>query len=566
MAKVAPAVPRPDHLTMKLFDPGMMTLHRAGLGGLVGTLKAIEREHRAGLLRADRLPGSVVGSQYPWLITNDTVTLKFGAPEHAGRYLKKLFAFAFSLTRSGLIYLPGQHRGQPSDAVLAALQSGLTLTFLQHGRVRALEKHVSTVSYDVEGTGVPSLIVEYRKCSGFRHQHGWKELVDRNGALVDHAIKVESPISPGTVVRHVAFTSDTGAVEPPERVVPLYFAPVGCLALPVNRGVAVLLVPEVGDLKEFVYDRLAMTPSTALDCQVANAADAVFRAQVRLRHNPRRRAEVRARGRRLMAGSAILACHAMTFTPTPWASQQKSRVATLSVTAGSETVLDRYELALSHLAPRIVTPTVPRSAGRRGRGRIAEHHAAFRSDSVVRPLIAENLARGLKWYAGFMTLMTKVDGATGRPYRTQLRFEQKGLQAMIGETKLWDEAAERLVVEAVHQAMRHRLAQIRSETEHGSTTVLTQATKNRWDRFRERLRLSLCGAKTEGDLRFTFMDLFSRAGNVSALRDGWQPVLSVIRRDWHLARDLGLLALASYASKGHRDAADQPEPDIVTEE
>ena len=46
------------------------------------------------------------------------------------------------------------------------------------------------------------------------------------------------------------------------------------------------------------------------------------------------------------------------------------------------------------------------------------------------------------------------------------------------------------------------------------------------------------------------MDLFSRAGNIPALRDGWQRVLPVIRRDWHLTRDLGLLAVASYVGKG----------------
>ena len=54
--------------------------------------------------------------------------------------------------------------------MLADLQSGLTLTFLQHGRVRELAKEPSTVSYDPEGEGVPGVIVQYRKCSWFKHQ------------------------------------------------------------------------------------------------------------------------------------------------------------------------------------------------------------------------------------------------------------------------------------------------------------------------------------------------------------------------------------------------------------
>ena len=113
MAKVAkPAAP--DHLTMTLFAPGMTAMHRAGLGGLACTLKAMERQHKADLLRTNKLlPGPVADDVYPWDITDDAVTLRFGKPTHARDYLKKLFAFAFSITPSGLIYLPGQHRSQP---------------------------------------------------------------------------------------------------------------------------------------------------------------------------------------------------------------------------------------------------------------------------------------------------------------------------------------------------------------------------------------------------------------------------------------------------------------------
>ena len=95
-------------------------------------------------------------------------------------------------------------------------------------------------------------------------------------------MKVDGPISPGTVVRHVAYTGDTAAADPPERMLPLYFALIGCLALPVNRGVAVLLVPEVENLVDFAIARPLMTPATAQEAQVANAADAAFQAQVRL--------------------------------------------------------------------------------------------------------------------------------------------------------------------------------------------------------------------------------------------------------------------------------------------
>src|SRR5436309_7052162 len=110
--------------------------------------------------------------------------------------------------------------------------------------------------------------------------------MNKNDCTLQITLRVNGPISPGTVVRHVAFTGGTAAEDPPERMLPLYFALVGCLALPVNRGVAVLLVPDVENLLDFVYDRPAMTPRTATECQIAGAADAAFRAQVRVRDNP----------------------------------------------------------------------------------------------------------------------------------------------------------------------------------------------------------------------------------------------------------------------------------------
>ena len=558
MAKVKKA-PAPDHLTMELFAPGMSTLHRAGLGGLACTLNAIGRQHKEGLLGKSKLPGPMINGQAPWEIAHDSVTLRFGEPHQAGEYLKNLFAFAFGIRSDGLIAIPGQYEIEPSSAVLADLQTGLTLTFLQHGKVRQLEKEPTTVSYNPEGEGAPGVVVQYRKCSGFKHQQGWRDFIDATGCLVTGNLKVDGPISPGTVVRHVAFTATTAVEEPPERMLPLYFALVGCLALPVNRGVAALLVPDVEYLLEFVYDRPAMTPTTVRDCQIASAADAAFRAQLRARNSSTRHAEIASRAKTIVAHSMIPGCYAMTFTPTPWASQQKSRVATIHVPPGDDRLLNRFERALSHLSPRIAIRTVKARGGRGKKAAVTERREAFRADSVVRPLIADNLALGRPWYAGFAALMTKTNPATGRPFRDQLPFERKELHAMISDPAMWDHEGEALVVKAVHEAIRRSLGRIREDTDGKGAKHLSQATKNRWKRFQEKLRLDLAGAKTPSHVRFTLVDLFSRGGSNSVLRDAWGTVLPVIRSDWQLARDLGLIALASYAGRGPAEGEVEPD-------
>lgn len=124
---------------------------------------------------------------------------------------------------------------------------------------------------------------------------------------------------------------------------------------------------------------------------------------------------------------------------------------------------------------------------------------------------------------------------------------------MISDPTMWDHEGEALIVKAVHEAIRQSLGRIREETDGKAGKTLSQATKNRWERFREKLRLDLAGAKTPAQLRFALTDLFSRGGNNSVLREGWTKVLPVMRSDWQLARDLGLLALASYMGRERDD-------------
>ncbi len=275
-----------SQLAMGLYDEGMTALHRAGLGGLACTLKAIERDYGSGQLADGELPGGPWEDGPPWEIDERTVVLRFGQPEGAGEFLKRLFAYAFPDPGRGhgLIRLPGQYTSTPPNAaVLADLQSGLLLTFLQHGRVRDLAKDPTQAQHDPDGAGVPGVTVEYRACNSFRHQSGWEELLGRKGRLATAPLKVEGPLNPGAVVRHNAFASDTKVEDVPARLLPLYFAIVGCLALPVNRGVAALVVPEVEDLLAFVAQRPFMTPTAPCDCIIASAADGALQAQVRLR-------------------------------------------------------------------------------------------------------------------------------------------------------------------------------------------------------------------------------------------------------------------------------------------
>jgi CRISPR-associated protein Cas8a1/Csx13 len=185
--------------------------------------------------------------------------------------------------------------------------------------------------------------------------------------------------------------------------------------------------------------------------------------------------------------------------------------------------------------------------------------SVYRQESVIRPHIAENLVLGRPWYADFVKFFTRKNPATDRPYYEQLVHEKGGLHAMVKDQEMWDEEGERRIVEAVHEAMRRTFGRIRVETD-GEGKPLSQATKNRWDKFREELRLRLAGAKTANDARHALCDLFSRAGYVQVLSTHWRDILPKLADDrWQLTRDLALLALASYGGRGEEEKTDTSE-------
>lgn len=520
----------PDHLTMRLFAPGMTIMHRAGLGGLVCTLEYIERARRRGALTDDEVPGGPwPAGKPPWEVDDQTATLHFGRPDAAGEYLRRLFALAFQ-TKNGLIYLPGQYGTEPSLGALVSLQLGLTLSFLQFGPHRALGPPTD-VQVEFDGSGSPTIVAKSRPCTHFVHQAAFSDLIDAKGCMTRRAVEVIGAFHPGAIIRHNAFKSDSSIEEHAETIVPLFLAPIGCLSLPVNPVTGALIVPENDSLRGFSAVRPLMTPTTVRECYVANAEDGALQAMVRLRAT------------QLARSFGVPRCYAMTMRPTAWASKQKSRVATMAI-EGDNRDLDRFEVALAELPPKVV---VRRSVETKGRGkskRIAERCESFRVDSVVRPLIAENLARRKPWYERFADLMTKLD-ANNNPLREKVCFEKKGLHAMTENPDMWDDHGEAAIVQAVHEALRNRYGRIAEENK-GSPVTMKRRFGGEYDRW----RLAFAGSKTADQLRATMCDLFSRAGNNAVLRESWREVVPFLTTRWQLARDLALLALASYQGRG----------------
>lgn len=495
-------------IQLELFGPGMTPLHRAGLGGLACTLQAWQRTLEA---------GNETRWEFPlrFEIEADSLALHLPGDARGADALRQLFEFAFQITEDGLMFLPGQFNAEPEPAVLADLQAGLLLTFLQHGSSRKLANNEAHVSYCCSENGDWEIPVAFRKCSWFKHQSGWKELLDRQGNLQAEPIKIDGAIYPGASVRHFAYKHQTAIKEPLERVLPLYFALVGCLALPVNRGVGVLLVPEVKDLCEFVALRPGLNPCRPSEFRVTNAADAIL--QARLRVGTQRKIS------------------AVTFKPTAWARQQKSRVKTCEVDVLDDAVTDLFQKVYAALPPRVVSRLDDsKSPGES----VKAFPIGYRVDSVMRSLIAENLVSRAPWYAGFSDLMSRTIPVTGKPFRDQIVYEKRGLQQLVFKEGLWTQEIERQLVEAVQNSVS------------GACTAIVPS---RWGTLYEKLRVDLGGAQTPALLRSVLTKLFQLGSARPSQLMAWSQSLAFISEDWQRCRDLSLLALVSSGGRDRRE-------------
>lgn len=512
----------PPPLVIALHDPGMTPMLRAGLGGLAASLYAIHQRQQGG-----RWPAPV--SLGPGRATVDarTLTLEWGdaAPEET---LEALFKASFQI-RDGLIYLPGAYHGLPlGDDTLCALQSALRRTFLQHGKSAKKDGAPDVVSILIDEQ--PTMFEKQRYLE-FAHQKAAKEVVS---ALKKGAVELASWAYPGAVQRHAMHSSTKWAFSPAEVLCGL-FAIVGGISYTAGSG-AVLVIPQPSNLVQFAHARPHLTPQTREKTRITGVGDAVLTAETLIRNESA-----------LLDG--VAGTTGVLFKILPWASQLKSRGAIVHRAQYSDEVLDQYY---------DLTRTLPAKIKIAKSDKKGALPSSFVALSALRGFVADNLAQGRRWFQDFATATTddKKPKHLHR-YRTRdddlgalYKDDKKGLTQMLEHLEVEEQA----LVRSVHQALRQRFGAIYEEAKK----LGSQAIQNRMNRETEKLRLAFAGAKTHDQLRGALADLWSRAGKNAELEAHWTIILPLLRRDrWRLARDLALVAIASYPSQKRDDDTEQ---------
>lgn len=498
-------------LRIELGSPGMTALHKVGLAGLWMTLEYFER---GGI----QLPGS-------WERHSHGVVLRWGA-EGPGPFIEQLVQESFRIDAHGLIWLTAL--GPPEDHLAGAimLHEAMLSTFLQHGRSRGADpaNHPGGSVADPREEE-PQPLPPFQRVFWYKHQRAADDLLGAEGRLLPRP--VAGWLYPGGVVRHSAYERQSALVEPPERWLALLFAPVGAIFFRIQyRGEGVrpqfaLVLPEIADLEAYAaLRRFLMAQKTPL-LTVSGTSEAGWRllAQARLRG--------------YLSAIDASACRVMAFGNVPWSSQQKTRVEVFPIPHASRAALDVYQAAWGCLGPRWVQSREPEAT-------------PYLYVSPALDRVARNLTAGQPWYAGFSQLMTEPSSR-----KALMIHDRGGLHAMIRET-LAPHQPERIFVETCHEAWRRNLGRLSERAKQERLDFPTLAAREQ-----ERLRSSLVRCKNAAALRETVMDFWSRSGPLPTLQEHWAEMLPFFTPErWQLARDLALLALASYRGDGQPPAGE----------
>jgi len=501
----------PDSWTLDLNAPGMTPVHRAGLGGLAATLRALSPEH-----------GPEGAS---WKLDETSITLE--APGALDELVKRIVKHGLAIGDDGLIAFPAL--GDPPSGTRLLIQRALLGTFLQGGWSRKLQKSERQLVLDPGSQNVPD---SYRPMAWFRHQCVADDILS---TLRDHSsARIAGYFFPGAAEKHPGRKwSRMHATA--EQLMALAFAPVGCVPFLVQNQAAgarqrfALVIPDVDNLLVYADLRRHVAKWSPVRLTVASAADAAL--QLAISDDSSIKYALR-QGRRF--------CTVVALGIQPWATQQKTRTGVLEIAPPSEAARFNYRLVsegIIEFQPR----HLPRKDG----------SGTFVATSAGRGAIAEALAIDRPWWAAVSETYRRSND-----FREAVHYlrERKGLAKMVEQAR-WDREEEKLFVQASHAAMRALYGSIGERTSAVGTDfdrkAATEMTK---------IRSSLLRAKNADNFRDALLEFWSRASRskvrtnpvLRSSEDGeatpvWERILPLLDdQHWRKARDLALLALISY--------------------
>jgi len=466
------------------------------------TLAALEN-------KADRL------SSGSWERDDVSVTLRW--KNSPNEFFKDLFQASFKI-KKGFFFFPAI--GDPFDNPQHAevLQGAILGTILQHVQTRkadSLKNQKGSVTVEIDGS---TETLTFCSVSEYAHQ--------RPGFTPVSANKLVGWLYPGGSERHTGLGSRRTRLEnSPALALSLRYLPVGTIYFRIQRrgqGIRpryAMVMPEIDDLARYAEARRVFFQCGAKQLYCAGAAEAGLRVLL----------EVEAR--KLTEVITETGCRVFSFGTVPWSPQQKTRVEIFRIYVDSPKKLRPFKFAEQIFKIKRIKQ---------------EGKESYWAVPQFPELVARNIVGNRHWWLGFADF---VSDKSRREYI--FRFERGGLAEMVADRENLPRGPERTFVEACHEAWRRRMGQLseRAGRENISFNDLAR-------REFERARVVFSRCKNASAIRAAVTDFWARGGGpLPALRESWGDVIQRFdEQHWQKARDLALLALASYKPAGREEA------------
>jgi CRISPR-associated protein Cas8a1/Csx13 len=593
-------------MTWRLSDPGMGILERAGLAALYMSLRAAE-EQRVELLPlqwdlktdsvtlcwegADKIAMTTL-MRWAWQVRDKVLFF----PAVHRRAQQRDYAHLRVLTHNGVLntflqHVNVQRKGevvrkneQISDGneVLFRYQSldPEELMAKAESQVSARRKKA-----DAEEKSKPKdLPRKPKKKAAPEGMETLRPIADlraklfaRDDRFRDGQVSLSSWVKPGTAPRFGKDGSEEAWCGSPKLGLLLMLAPICCLyqRLPLQRekqkgkgpnvkGKAkgkwtenwAFVVPDVRNLEEFNEVR----PNLSLDLNlvdVASLGDAAMRFEVEYATSATRR-------------GLHVGCQVTAMGKVPFYEAQSVRKGVLDFDPEPKSVR-RYLHLHRALGNRYVSLDKSAAADGAPDSKVGESAQVKASGFIKVPSgrgrIADNLVMGRPWYCDLFTpLPWDRPGLELEREKEQHRSDRKGqvpsierlwfrslsyqrsqLVELIQEVEMWDTEDERLFVEVFSEAIRSLYRQEAKAAERGGSRTV----KKRWEHLNGDIYRALVRSKTRDLLRATLCELFARAGRWPTIQKHAPTIWNLMNDpyDWKRARDLSLLALATYQKR-----------------
>lgn len=439
---------------------------------------------------------------FEWEVSEDAVDLSWDSEEINDRdAILSLMQHTYRI-QDGYLDVPALNLDQQGKYTFS---EGVATTFLQHGKQRKQNKNPVTLTFLID-EGQPEVSRSFRKLEDCYYTRDFKEAFNSKGAFKPK-IPIKGHHLPGLVecFAHGAYQ------ESPERFLALVFLPLACSYYQLSGYRSAVVIPEVKNISQWVKRRKNYSGSTYSNFRSSSAGESGLRFLLQeklIEDNKKFRVDY---------------CEVYQLGKQQWdGSQNYLKQAVYRVQVNDE-VLDLYDSAFQFFKSQV---------------RTNDKGETWLAISKVLPWLCDNLIIGKPWYSGFYDWKK----------RNEL-YERKGLISMSQYLDPLEQIFFNTVQGAFSSFLREQIIQAQKQGRKLDYKQSVDKVINRLQR-----------PSTQQDFAETMVKFLSRYRSKSTRGVGAE-VYQWLHKDnqWKQARDLALLAIASYTGKGKDGKSEVPE-------